>query len=368
MSELGAAAQPQSSSDITEPRELALELHRLLRELDPARWRADLNERARARVARIVELARQASERAVAKQSEPASGSASAADRRGNPPDSLPFSAADASDAPPARRLGAGLQARAAEIMAFVETHLPARHLKNGEARAAWQAFREKLSPLYERFAQVLRQHAIHVPELRPTNYARMVFHAGSALFALALLLATPPGVQIAAAVAFACTCWSLELLRRRMPRLNEVLMRHLGRLAHPHETFRVNSATWFGTGLVVLALLDAPPLSGVGLVILGFADPAAALIGRRFGTIKLVHGRSLQGTLTFAGVGFMAASGLLLWLGYSFEIAGLVALAAAVPAALVELFSRSIDDNLSIPLTAAGAAWLAMVALGLPV
>jgi hypothetical protein len=42
-------------------------------------------------------LAELASELAVAKQSEPATGPASAAERRGNPPDSLPFSAADAS-------------------------------------------------------------------------------------------------------------------------------------------------------------------------------------------------------------------------------------------------------------------------------
>lgn len=317
-------------SETTQPRELALELHRLLRELDPARWRSDLGDRARARAARILELAHQTT------------------------------------DAHRARRLGAHLPARAAEIMAYIEAHLPARHLKNGEARAAWQAFREKLSPVYERFAQVLRQHAIHVPELRPTNYARMIFHAGSALFALGLLLWTPPAFQITAAVAFACTCWTLEVLRRRLPRLNEVLMRHLGRLAHPHETFRVNSATWFGTGLVVLALLGAPALSGVGLVILGFADPAAALVGRRYGTIKLVHGRSLQGSLTFFAVGLLMATLTLLGFSQPLGVALVVALAAAVPATLVELFSRSIDDNLSIPLTAAGAAWLAAQALGL--
>jgi hypothetical protein len=43
-------------------------------------------------------IAQEASRRAVAKQSEPAKEPASAAERRGNPPDSLPFSAAEATD------------------------------------------------------------------------------------------------------------------------------------------------------------------------------------------------------------------------------------------------------------------------------
>ena len=313
-------------TDTAVPQAVALELHRLLRELDPSRWRADLQDRARDRVAHILDLLRHS--------------------RAG---------------------AAAALHGRLVELAGYLEAHLPAGHLRNGEARAAWQAFRESLSPVYERLAHVLREHAIHVPELRPTNHARMLFHVLSSVGALGLLMILPQWAQLVAAGGFAAMCWTLEYLRRRRPGLNTVLMRHLGRLAHPHETWRVNSSTWFASGLVVLAAIGSPILSAVGLVVLGFADPAAALIGRRYGTIKLVHGRSLQGTLTFAAVGFTAALACLtLLLAVPLAPAVWIALGGALPAALVELFSRSIDDNLSIPLSAAGGAWLALLALGL--
>ncbi|MCB9550285.1 MAG: hypothetical protein H6706_31190 [Myxococcales bacterium] len=316
---------------VTGGREIALELHHLLRDLDPARWRADLQDRARARAARVMELAR-------------------------------------ASRAAEVVGTGwSGLQARLAELAAAVEQHLPAGHLKNGEARAAWQAFRERVAPAYERLAQGLRQHAVHVPALRPTNVARSVFHVASSLVALGLLMWLPWAGQVAAAGAFAGWAWSMEILRRRSPRLNAVLLRHLGHLAHPHEAYRVNSSTWFGTGLLILALIGSPALSGVGLAILGLADPAAGLVGRRYGTIKLVHGRSLQGSATFFVVGLAAAFGVLAGLmGLTAGQAAVVALAAAAPATIVELFSRTVDDNLSIPLSAALGAWLGLIALGL--
>ncbi|MEZ4465523.1 MAG: hypothetical protein R3F43_13865, partial [bacterium] len=100
---------------LTGGREMALELHHLLRDLDPASWRAELQDRARARAARVVELAR----------------ASRAAEVVGSG--------------------WTGLQARVAELAAAIEQHLPAGHLKNGEARAAWQAFRERVAPAYER-------------------------------------------------------------------------------------------------------------------------------------------------------------------------------------------------------------------------
>jgi dolichol kinase len=107
---------------------------------------------------------------------------------------------------------------------------------------------------------------------------------------------------------------------------------------------------------MVILALLQDKTLATLAVIILGFADPAAALVGRRFGRIRLIHGRSLEGSLTFVVVGLLAgatALGLfhpeLAW-GQILALAGAGALAGAT----AELFSRRIDDNLSIPVAVA--------------
>jgi dolichol kinase len=95
----------------------------------------------------------------------------------------------------------------------------------------------------------------------------------------------------------------------------------------------------------------------------LAFADPMAAIIGRRFGRIRLVNGRSLEGSLTFIVTGFVAAITVLAiyYPEVSWGAKAALALGGAIPSAVAELVSRRIDDNLSIPLSA-GAGALAMV------
>ena len=83
---------------------------------------------------------------------------------------------------------------------------------------------------------------------------------------------------------------------------------------AHPHEAWRINSATWFTSSLVLLALVGRPMVASTALVVLALADPAAAIVGRRFGTIKLINGRSLQGSAAFFAVGALGALALLSW------------------------------------------------------
>jgi dolichol kinase len=146
------------------------------------------------------------------------------------------------------------------------------------------------------------------------------------------------------------------------------MLFRVFGPLAHPHEHHRVNSATWYATALLVLALTHSKLLCTVGVAVLGFGDPAAAVLGRRFGRVRLVHGRTLEGTLSFVGVA-TAVAFLALWLGYPHPVAGalLLALSGALAGGLAELFSLRVDDNLSVPLAAAVAAAGAAWALGLP-
>ena len=55
------------------------------------------------------------------------------------------------------------------------------RSLSSGTS-AQWADLRKRLSPLYEDLAADLRAWEVHVPSLRPTNYARNVLHIASAV------------------------------------------------------------------------------------------------------------------------------------------------------------------------------------------
>jgi dolichol kinase len=311
--------------------DLAADLLTLLRELDPARLRASLRrvgaDEVRARASAIHERASDLHDAA----------------------------AADPAAAPLVGPLGA----------------LSATPVPGSGEPDAWRAWRGEVVRAYTDLCVRLAAWDIHVPALRPTNYARNVTHFASAALAVVALWVLPDPAWISAiAVGFATTAWIFETSRRFSPAVNRALMAFFGPIAHPHEQHRVNSATWYVTALVVLSALNAtrgPIGPTLGLIALGVGDPAAAIVGRAWGRVRLIHGRSLEGVLAFVAAA-MTVGAPFAWLLLPDRSPGerlLVAASAAVAGALAELFSRRIDDNLSVPVTAAFAAWWVLGAGG---
>ena len=186
----------------------------------------------------------------------------------------------------------------------------------------------------------------------RPTNLPRTLFHVMSGALALTLIHVLPSrGWLIGASSAFAAFAWTCETLRRRSPAINDRLMRFFGPIAHAHEWHEVNSATWYATALVLMALVVPLDAAAIGVVVLAVADPMAGFVGRRFGRRRLASGRSLEGALAFAASGALAAFAWMSAAGaYEGSRVG-IALVAGVGGALVELLVSRVDDNLAIPL-----------------
>ncbi len=205
-----------------------------------------------------------------------------------------------------------------------------------------------------------------HSAPSRPANYTRSVFHLASAGLALALLRFLPGRAWIiGVSAAFAVSGWTMEITRRRSPEINRRLMALFAPVAHPHERHGVNSSTYYVTALLLLGIFAPLRAAEIGVVVLGLADPAAGLIGRRFGRTKLRANRSLEGTLSFVGVGALAA-GAWLAVAHPLPLSALVVLAAVggVAGALTELVSTRLDDNFTIPVAVAAAVSVAQACL----
>lgn len=100
----------------------------------------------------------------------------------------------------------------------------------------------------------------------------------------------------------------------------------------------------------------DQPQLYSVPLLILTLADPAAAIVGSRYGSLQYItrEGRkSLEGSLAFFIVAFLCTSGTLLLAHWAVDVTvpG-IALTLALLLTLVEAISWRGLDNLLIPLT----------------
>lgn len=202
----------------------------------------------------------------------------------------------------------------------------------------------------------------------RPANPRRALFHVASALVSLLFTLVVFDTQQLPfVAGSIAVLFWCLEALRRPFPRFNALLMRFFAPIAHPKEREEVNSATWYMTALTLLALTKSPVLCAIGVAVLGFGDPAASAIGRRFGRVKLMHGRTLEGSLAFVAVATImaVASGALAASAVPLGALVVAGACAAVAGAVAEILSRRMDDNFTIPLAATGAAAIVLTILG---
>ncbi len=163
---------------------------------------------------------------------------------------------------------------------------------------------------------------------------------------------------MLTASGAFVAFAWTLELTRARFPRWNAQLMKILGPIAHPHEWRRVNSSTWYGTGLLTVAVLCARPACAVGVAVLALGDPIAGFVGRRWGRVRVRHGRTLEGSLAFVVAGTLAAVGALaVFRPETLSMMLAQALVGALAGAVAEVVSTRMDDNFTIPVAAALAA-----------
>jgi dolichol kinase len=204
---------------------------------------------------------------------------------------------------------------------------------------------------------------AMHVAAARPENLYRSAHHVISSFGTLLLIeMVLNAHTAVLAASAFAAFAWTLEITRRVFPAWNAVIMRSLGFMAHRHETTSINSATWMGTGLALIAPFFAQPTLALAVITIGLGDPAAGFVGRRYGRHKLVNDRTLEGSLAYFVVSFLAG-----WAALSFwhpALGGQAMAAAAVAAvagAVTELFCRNVDDNLAVPVIVALAVGLVL-------
>jgi len=314
---------------------LAHDLFALLQSIDPTRWKQDFEQAARARLARIRDEL------------------AAILDRH----------------APPLgdRRL-THLYERLQRLEALIERFWPRENLSAARLATEWQQLRERLQPAYHALARGLDGLAVPVPALRPTNYGRSLFHLAMGIGCVVLVHVLSEPVMVTTALGFALWCWIMEALRIHFKGVTRFYMWFLGRIAHPHEHYRVNSSTWYGSALAILALCFSPPVAAVGVIVLAVADPVAALVGRRYGRTRLRAGRTLEGTLAFVVSGALAALAVLLICYPSWPLAVQLAVAATggLGGALVELASGRLDDNLTIPLGAAAGGAAALLAFGM--
>ena len=228
----------------------------------------------------------------------------------------------------------------------------------------------DEVSRAYEQWLAAFRARAralgvrspLHASSAKPLIGARTAFHVAMGVlgvslyqFVLTRSMATIILYSLLGAVIF------LEVTRRMWARWNHILLTSpiFHPIARAREYHTINSSTWYLTALCIVTPIFSQPAVGSAVLILAFADPAAAWFGRRYGKRKLYRQKSFVGSLAFLIVGFLAAGAFLLTLWPAIAPARALAAAAvcSLAAAIAELFSERIDDNFTVPIAGVLAA-----------
>lgn len=231
-------------------------------------------------------------------------------------------------------------------------------------SRTEFAALHREVWPIYEQLAEALHAEGETAKPVRPDNKLRSLVHMAIGVgVALAYETVLTPAWATGLSVLWAGWAWSLEGGRRASPRVNALCMRAFGPIAREHERNHVNSATWFGTGILLASVLWSPLPGIMALLAAAVGDPTAGFVGRRWGRTRLYLGRSLEGSLAFAVATFLVGAP---WAWVFHHDQGLVAClvapaAAGVAGAVVEHLSSTVDDNLAILIASGGAATFAL-------
>jgi diacylglycerol kinase (CTP) len=228
------------------------------------------------------------------------------------------------------------------------------------------KALFEELSGNYEELLTNLKKRKItkiKALHLKPVNYVRNIFHilcGTTCVLLYQFLLNRETALWLVA--GFLLAAIGMEVSRRFSGPINDFLVDKLfGAVSRPHERHKANGSTCYVIAIFILALFFVKPVALLSILVLAFADPAASIVGKLWGRRKLFKEKSFLGTATFFGT---ALTVVLIYLtlavpSFSFGYALLVAAVVSLASTTAELFSVSVDDNLSIPLVSALAAFM---------
>lgn len=208
-----------------------------------------------------------------------------------------------------------------------------------------------------------------HGESLRPFRGARIMLHVGLGLFSLWVALEFLDAFEeFICTTAVVSTVGLLETVRFTVPRFNRWVLNFASVFAHQHEQRHLTSSTWFWVAMFLVSLIQSELVFALTLAVLSLGDQAGGFIGRRYGSISLVNGRSLQGSLAFiTSSAALCVSMLLIYFpNLSLSQTLTLSLAASLSGAISELLCSRIDDNFGVGMGTGLATWATAFLLGL--
>lgn len=220
--------------------------------------------------------------------------------------------------------------------------------------------------------SQTIRKHkpwaglSAILPVMKPATkkdiqVLRKLWHVGMMAFVAALYLFVFPTREftLGIIVVLGGPVVALDFLRLRWKWLNRRITFLFGPLMRKQELLSVSAMTHFLIALFILVALFPKLVVVLSILCLAFGDPAACIMGIKFGKDLITKKKSLQGSLAcFAVCTVLSFIGLTLY-GVTADYVLFISVVAGTAATMAELFAtKRWDDNFTIPLATASTMY----------
>lgn len=170
----------------------------------------------------------------------------------------------------------------------------------------------------------------------------RKTTHLAGLIFPILYVFVDKSFMQIiVGSLALFAVC--VEIAKWLFPRFREMFFLYLQTLLRSHEKKgAITGATYYLIGLFLCIVIFQKSVAIACILFIILGDTAAALVGKRWGRIKLIGNKSLEGSAACFAVCILITL---------FLINPIVGITGAFFATLTELLPLRIDDNLTVPL-----------------
>ncbi len=209
----------------------------------------------------------------------------------------------------------------------------------------------------------------------------RRLWHICTGLALSIAVLLSPREIFLPVLVAITVAALVLEIVRLRSPRVNRRFVVIFQALLRQKEAATLTGSAYFLIAACIVFVLCDRSIAAIALAFVAVGDPIAGMIGEKWGKLRVdpdeikisdfakfpphlvfrgKKGKSLEGSS--ACLAACLAVGIIL--SVVTHVSLLVVVAGALAATVVESLFLLVNDNLSVPLAAAGVMTLVNAAM----
>lgn len=184
-------------------------------------------------------------------------------------------------------------------------------------------------------------------------HLARKIWHITWGFAALVLYYSLGWTQKQAAYICLvlAVLAFAFDIIRLKTPVINQMAFKVMGPFMRASEARKISGLPYYALGMGLSLIFFENKIAVLSILYLTFSDPLSSLFGILFGKVRLLPGKSLEGS--FSGFCVCYCITLIFITQYGISIEGIIifSLIAGVIGSLSEIVSAfKIDDNLTIP------------------